>query len=40
VRGVDDARSLRGAGYHAVLVGETLVTSGDPVAAVAMLRSA
>ncbi len=32
VRGADDARSLRSAGYDAVLVGETLVTSGDPVA--------
>jgi indole-3-glycerol phosphate synthase len=40
VRGVDDARSLRRAGYHAVLVGETLVTSGDPAAAVAALTSA
>ena len=34
VRGRDDARSLRAAGYDAVLVGETLVTSGDPVAAI------
>jgi indole-3-glycerol phosphate synthase len=40
VRGVDDARSLRRAGYDAVLVGETLVTSGDPGAAVAALTSA
>ena len=39
VRGVDDAASLRGAGYDAVLVGETLVTSGDPEAAVRELRS-
>lgn len=30
VRGGDDARSLRAAGYDAVLVGETLVTSDDP----------
>ena len=37
VRGVDDAASLRAAGYHAILVGETLVTSGDPTAAVAAL---
>ncbi len=37
VRGADDARSLRSAGYDAVLVGETLVTSGDPAAAVADL---
>ena len=39
VRGGDDARSLRAAGYHALLVGETLVTSGDPVRAVADLIS-
>jgi indole-3-glycerol phosphate synthase len=37
VRGPDDAASLRAAGYHAVLVGETLVKSGDPAAAVAEL---
>jgi indole-3-glycerol phosphate synthase len=37
VRGGDDARSLRAAGYDAVLVGETLVTSGDPAAALADL---
>jgi indole-3-glycerol phosphate synthase len=37
VRGADDARSLRDAGYHAVLVGETLVTSADPVAALGAL---
>ncbi len=37
VRGPDDARSLRGAGYDAVLVGETLVTSGDPTTAVQAL---
>ena len=37
VRGADDARSLRKAGYDAVLVGETLVTSGDPAAAIADL---
>ncbi len=37
VRGRDDARALQAAGYHAVLVGETLVTSGDPTAAVADL---
>jgi indole-3-glycerol phosphate synthase len=34
VRGAADAASLHAAGYHAVLVGETLVTSGDPAAAV------
>lgn len=37
VRGSDDARALHAAGYHAVLVGETLVTSGDPAGAVADL---
>lgn len=37
VRGADDARRLAAAGYDAVLVGETLVTSGDPAAAVADL---
>ena len=40
VRGVEDARSLRAAGYQAVLVGETLVTSGDPAAEVTALTSA
>jgi indole-3-glycerol phosphate synthase len=40
VRGPADARSLREAGYHAVLVGESLVTSGDAAAAVAELRRA
>ena len=39
VRGADDARSLREAGYDAVLVGETLVTSGDPAATIAALIS-
>lgn len=38
VRGVDDAVALAAAGYDAVLVGEHLVTSGDPAAAVAELR--
>nr|QMS48132.1 indole-3-glycerol phosphate synthase [uncultured bacterium] len=37
VRGADDARALEAAGYDAVLVGETLVTSGDPAAAIADL---
>lgn len=40
VRGPADAASLRAAGYQAVLVGETLVTSGDPAAAVAALIDA
>jgi indole-3-glycerol phosphate synthase len=38
VRGREDARSLRAAGYDAVLVGETLVTAADPTAALAELR--
>lgn len=38
VRGPDDARSLRAAGYDAVLVGETLVTAADPTAALQALR--
>jgi indole-3-glycerol phosphate synthase len=40
IRGGDDAAALANAGYHALLVGESLVTSGDPAAAVAGLRSA
>jgi indole-3-glycerol phosphate synthase len=39
VRGVDDATRLADAGYHAVLVGESLVTAGDHAAAVAALRA-
>ncbi len=39
VRGVDDATLLAQAGYHAVLVGESLVTAGDHAAAVAALRA-
>ncbi len=38
VRDATDAARLREAGYDAVLVGETLVTSGDPAAAVRALR--
>jgi indole-3-glycerol phosphate synthase len=38
VRGRDDAASLHAAGYHAVLVGETLVTSDDPGRAIRELR--
>jgi len=37
VRGAADARRLEGAGYDAVLVGETLVTSDDPAAEIAGL---
>jgi len=40
VRGPDDAAALHDAGYDAVLVGESLVTSGDPARAVAALRAA
>lgn len=40
VRGPDDAASLHAAGYHAVLVGESLVTSGDPAAAIRDLTRA
>jgi indole-3-glycerol phosphate synthase len=40
VRGPDDAAALHRGGYHAVLVGESLVTSGDPASAVAALASA
>ena len=38
VRNRSDAEALTEAGYRAVLVGETLVTSGDPEHAVASLR--
>ena len=37
VRGADDARRLRSAGYDAVLVGETLVTAEDPAAEIQSL---
>jgi indole-3-glycerol phosphate synthase len=40
VRGRDDAAALHAAGYHAVLVGETLVTSTDPADSVRLLRGA
>jgi indole-3-glycerol phosphate synthase len=39
VQGPDDAAVLAAAGFHAVLVGESLVTSGDPAAAVRALRA-
>lgn len=39
ITGADDARALRDAGYHAVLVGEHLVRSGDPATAVRALRT-
>ncbi|HEX5945664.1 MAG TPA: indole-3-glycerol phosphate synthase TrpC [Acidimicrobiales bacterium] len=40
VRGPHDAAALAAAGFDAVLVGELLVTSGEPEAAVAALRAA
>ncbi len=40
VRGPEDAAKLRAAGYHAVLVGEALVLSGDPAFAISELRTA
>lgn len=40
IRGPDDAARLRAAGYDAVLVGEHLVTSGDPAAAIRELVAA
>ncbi|MCU1394545.1 MAG: trpC [Ilumatobacteraceae bacterium] len=40
VRDAADARALQAAGYHAVLVGETLVTADDPSAVLAGLRGA
>ena len=39
VRGPDDARALAEGGFDAVLVGESLVTSSDPAAAVRALRT-
>jgi indole-3-glycerol phosphate synthase len=38
VRDAADARTLRDAGYHAVLVGETLVTAADPISAIRDLK--
>lgn len=40
VRGPDDAAALAEAGFDAVLVGESVVTSGDRAGAVAALRAA
>ena len=40
VKGPVDAGVLRQAGYHAVLVGETLVRAGDPAEATRELRAA
>jgi indole-3-glycerol phosphate synthase len=39
VRGPGDARALAAAGFHAVLVGESVVTSTDPAASIAALRA-
>ncbi len=39
IGGVDDAGPLVDAGYHAVLVGESLMRSGDPARSVADLRA-
>ena len=38
VRDGDDARRLRDAGYDAILVGETLVTSPDPARTIQLLK--
>ena len=40
ITGPEDAAALHRAGYHAILVGESLVRSGDPRTAVFALRSA
>lgn len=40
ITGPEDAAVLAAAGFHAVLVGEHLVTSGDPTGAVMALRDA
>jgi indole-3-glycerol phosphate synthase len=40
IGGAADAAALAGAGYDAVLVGESLVTAPDPAAAVRMLKGA
>ncbi|MGH9273651.1 MAG: indole-3-glycerol phosphate synthase TrpC, partial [Acidimicrobiales bacterium] len=40
IRGPDDAAALAAAGFHAVLVGESVVTAGDRAASVADLRTA
>jgi indole-3-glycerol phosphate synthase len=39
IRGRDDAERLAAAGFHAVLVGESVVTAGDPAASVTALRT-
>jgi indole-3-glycerol phosphate synthase len=39
IRGPDDAARLAAAGFHAVLVGESVVTAGDPAESVTALRA-
>ncbi len=39
IRGPVDARALVEAGFHALLVGESLVAAGDAASAVADLRA-
>lgn len=39
IHGADDVRRLRAAGYHAFLVGEHLMKSGDPAAALRALAA-
>jgi len=39
IRGPDDAAALAAAGFHAVLVGESVVTAADPARSVALLRA-
>ena len=40
VRDAVDAKTLAAAGYHAILVGESLVKAGDAAVAVRALRKA
>jgi indole-3-glycerol phosphate synthase len=40
IAGPDDAAALRAAGFHAVLVGESVVTADDPAGSVTALRTA
>ena len=39
IRGPEDAARLADAGFHAVLVGESVVTAGDPAGSVTALRA-
>jgi indole-3-glycerol phosphate synthase len=39
IRGREDAARLADAGFHAILVGESVVTAGDPAASVTALRT-